>query len=149
MIVLKTWNLNFPTLEAYQKHIKHLLYSFFLLDSRLPRSRALRKRSSSLPWWNETCQAAVNERKNNTHAYLRCPSFDKFISYKGRAVRNFLKSRFVGWCGDGGGVEWTLKAWLTGWVKLEGFPQKIWKGLFGFCTMILLQVYISLFVIWR
>jgi len=52
-------NLSEDTLKAYQQmeqHIKEHLYSFFPLDSCLPRSRASRKRPPTPPWWNETCQ---------------------------------------------------------------------------------------------
>jgi len=46
-------NLSEDTLKAYQQmeqHIKYYLYSFFLSDSRFPRSCALRKRPPIPPW---------------------------------------------------------------------------------------------------
>jgi len=65
-----------------EQHIKYYLYSFFPSDSRLPKSCALRKRPPTPPWWNETCQTAVDEHKVTTRKYLICLSLANFIVYK-------------------------------------------------------------------
>jgi len=81
-------------LEAYQlleSHKKLLLYFFFPADSRLPRSHSLCKKPSSPPWWNDTCQLAVEERKRITRNYIMHPTPANFLAYK-TSDQNALRS---------------------------------------------------------
>jgi len=78
-------NLEFNLSEdkAYQQmehHIKEYLYSFFPIDSRIPRSCISRKRPPSLPWWKRVNLQLMSAR--TTRKYLTFPSLANFIEYK-------------------------------------------------------------------
>jgi len=83
-----------------ESHIKNHLYSFFPPGSRHPRSRSLRQKPPSPPWWNEKCQLAINERKESARRYLAHPSSTNFLAYKrikSKCSKILKKQKKLGW----------------------------------------------------
>jgi len=76
------------------------LYSFFPPGSRYPRSRSLRQKPPSPPWWNEKCQLAINERKESASRYLAHPSPANYLAYKrskSQCSKILKKQKKLGW----------------------------------------------------
>jgi len=86
--------------ETIDLHIRNQLFSLFPSKTCHPRSRSVRTKLPSPPWWNDTCQEAVKERKTAIKKYLRHPSLDNYEIYKRARLtcsKTLKKQKRLGW----------------------------------------------------
>jgi len=86
--------------EALDLHIRNQLSSLFPAKTCQPRSRSMRSKLPSPPWWNDICLEAVKERKTAIRRYLKLPSLDNYEKYKRARLtcsKTLKKQKRLGW----------------------------------------------------
>jgi len=89
-----------PAYTALEQHIRKHLYSLFPSKSCHPKSYTTRPKPSTPPWWNDTCQEAVNDRRKSIRTFYEHPSTDSFEAYKRarlKCSKTLKKQKRLGW----------------------------------------------------